>query len=156
MIVIGGPQALRPQSRGADAYLTRNPSLQCRSLNRPPGSVPLLGGLRRSVECRVVGRLVLVGADHSEATVEAAVVVPVDPAGGGVFDVGDGLVRAVVEDRRADAFGFVESADRRHQCVIECVTDRADRGRDLLEREVFGQHQRRAMRAGMAVKSNSD
>lgn len=39
-----------------------------------------------------------------------AVVVPVQPAGGRVFDVGDGLVRAVVEHRRADAFGFVESS----------------------------------------------
>lgn len=71
-----------------------------------------------------MGRLELVGADHSEATVEATVIVPVDPAGGRVLDIGDGLVRAVVEDRGgAHAFGFVEPADRLHERVVEGVAD---------------------------------
>ena len=66
---------------------------------------------------------------------EPAVVVPVDPAGGGVFDVGDGLVRAIVEDRRTHAFGFIEPVDRLHQGVVVGIADRPDRGRDLLAQE---------------------
>jgi hypothetical protein len=56
-----------------------------------------------------VGLLVLDGRDVSQRRVEPAVVVPVDPAGGSVLDVGDGLVGAVVEDRGADALGLVET-----------------------------------------------
>ena len=52
-----------------------------------------------------MGLLELVRADHAEATVEAAVLVPVDPVGGRVLDVADGPVGAVVEDGGADAFG---------------------------------------------------
>ena len=78
-------------------------------------------------------------------------VVPVDPAYGRVFDVGDGLGRAVMEDRRAHAFGLVEPVDRLHQGVVIRVADRADRGRDLLEREVICQHNRRVLRPGIRV-----
>jgi hypothetical protein len=62
--------------------------------------------LRLSVEGSVVGLLVLDGWDVAQGRVEASVVVPVDPAGGGVLDVGDGLVGAVVEDGGADALGL--------------------------------------------------
>ena len=36
----------------------------------------------------------------------ASVVVPVDPAGSDVLDVGEGLVGAVVEDGRGDRLGL--------------------------------------------------
>jgi hypothetical protein len=51
---------------------------------------------------------------------------PVDPAGGGVLDVGDGLVGAVVEDGGADALGLVETVDRLHERVVVGVADAAD------------------------------
>ena len=44
-------------------------------------------------------------------------VVPVDPAGSGVLDVGEGLVGALVEDHRADAFGLEQTDDGFHQAV---------------------------------------
>jgi len=55
----------------------------------------------------VVGLLELVRVGHAEATVEPPVVVPVDPAGGRVLAVGDGLVWAFVEDRGAHTLGLV-------------------------------------------------
>ncbi len=39
--------------------------------------------------------------------VEAAVVPPVDPAGGGVLDVDQGLERALVEDVGGDGLGLI-------------------------------------------------
>jgi len=44
-----------------------------------------------SVEGSVVVLLVFDWWDHAEAAVEPSVVVPVDPAGGGVLDIADGL-----------------------------------------------------------------
>jgi hypothetical protein len=46
------------------------------------------------------------------------VVVPVGPAGGGVLDVGEGLVRPVVEQRGVDALGFEQADDAFHERVI--------------------------------------
>lgn len=46
-----------------------------------------------------------------------AMVVPVDPTGGGILDVREGLVRAVVEDRGADAFDVAEAVDCLHEIV---------------------------------------
>jgi hypothetical protein len=43
--------------------------------------------------------------DHPKGAVQASMVVPIDPAGGGVLDVGEGLVGAVVEDGRGDGLG---------------------------------------------------
>ena len=43
---------------------------------------------------------------------QASVVVPVDPAGGGVFDVVDGAVGPGVEDGGADALGLEQADDR--------------------------------------------
>lgn len=66
-------------------------------------------GLQLGVEGSVVGLFVFGWWDHREGRVESAVVVSVDPAGGGVLDVGDGLVGPVVEDRSAEAFGLVQA-----------------------------------------------
>ena len=46
-----------------------------------------------------------------------AVVKPIDPAGGRVFDLCDGLVGRVVKDGRADAFRFLEPVDGLHQRI---------------------------------------
>jgi len=65
-----------------------------------PGSLPFLYGVRLSVESSVVGLLVLDRWDVCQGAVQTPGVVPIDPAGGGVLDVGDGLVGALVEHRR--------------------------------------------------------
>jgi hypothetical protein len=54
--------------------------------------------------------------------VKPALVVPVDPAGDGVLDVGEGLVGALVEDHRADAFGLEQTDDDFDQAVVVGVT----------------------------------
>jgi hypothetical protein len=54
--------------------------------------------LRLSAEGSVVVLLVLDRGEPAEGPVQASVVVPVDPAGSDVLDVGEGLVGAVVED----------------------------------------------------------
>lgn len=56
---------------------------------------------------------------------EAAVVLPVDPAGGGVIDIGDGLVGPRVEHGGADALGLVQPVDGFHQGIVVGVTDGA-------------------------------
>jgi len=88
-----------------------------------------------------VGGFELCGADHAKRPVESSLVVPVDPAGGGVFDVGQRLVGAVVEDRGADALGLVEPVDALHQGIVG-IADAADRGPDAFEVEVLGQPDR--------------
>ena len=80
-------------------------------------AVPLLCGLRVSVEGRVVGVLSLGWWDVAKTRVKPTVVVPIDPAGGRVFDVCDGLVGPVVEHGGADAFCFVEPVDGLHQRI---------------------------------------
>jgi hypothetical protein len=67
--------------------------------------------LRLWVESSVVGLLELDMGEHAESAVQAAVVVPVDPAGGGVLDVGEGLVRVVVEDGGGDGLGLWTAFD---------------------------------------------
>jgi hypothetical protein len=54
---------------------------------------------------------------------KSAVVLPVDPAGGGPLDVGEGLVGAVVEDGGADALGLMKAVDRLDQGVVVGITD---------------------------------
>jgi hypothetical protein len=51
--------------------------------------MPLLCGLRLSGEGRVVGLLELGGWDVADARVKPTGVVPIDPASGRIFDVGD-------------------------------------------------------------------
>jgi hypothetical protein len=53
--------------------------------------------LRLSAEGSVVGLFVLDRGEYPQGAVQTSVVVPIDPPGGGVLDVGDGLVGAVVE-----------------------------------------------------------
>jgi hypothetical protein len=72
--------------------------------------------------------LIFDGRDHAEAAVQAAVVVPVDPAGGGELDVGEVLVGAGVEDGGADALGLEQPDHRFHERVVVGVADGADRG----------------------------
>src|SRR5690606_30581936 len=63
-----------------------------------PGSLALSYWRRLSVAGRVVVVLVLGGREVPEATVQASVVVPLDPSGGGELDLGDRLERPGVED----------------------------------------------------------
>lgn len=76
-------------------------------------------------------------AHHANGGVDAPLVVPVDPAGGRVFDVRDRLVRPVVEERRADALGLEQAVDRFDERVVVRVADRADRGADPFLDEVL-------------------
>ena len=116
-----------------------------------PRFLPLSYGLRLSVEGRVVGLLVLGGGEVAEATVQAPVVVPVDPAGGGVLDVADGPVGAGVEDGGADALGLVQPDHALHQRVVVGVPDAPDRWTDALEVQVVGEPDRRVLRACVSV-----
>ena len=100
-----------------------------------------------------MGVLELGGWDVAEARVKPTSVVPVDPAGGHVFDVRDRLVRAGVEVRRADAFGLVEAVHGLHEGVIVRVPDRPDRGGDAVERESLRVGDRGVPGAGVAVRS---
>ena len=124
----GGFDALSPSIRQAGtridgqvselaaALKRENPGRTAAQVKRP-GSPPLLNGLRLSVEGRVVGLFELHRGHHSKDAVQAPVVVPIDPADGGVLYVTDGPVWAAVEDRRADALGLVEADHALHQCV---------------------------------------
>jgi hypothetical protein len=81
--------------------------------------VPLSYGLLLRLQGSVVGLLVFGWGDVAQGAVQAAVVVSVDPACGGVLDVGEGLVGAVVEDAGADAFGLVQPDDGLHEGVVQ-------------------------------------
>jgi hypothetical protein len=70
-------------------------------------------------------------------------------AGGGVFDVGDGLVGAVMEHGCGDAFGLEQADDRFHQAVVLGVADGADRGGDAFQGEVLGEADRGVLAAGV-------
>lgn len=106
--------------------------------------MPLLCGVRFSVEGRVVVCLVFVGADHSETTLKTAVVVPVDPSGGRVLDVGDGLVGAGVENGRADAVGLVEPVDRLCRCLGYADTWASSGAEGRIVGDLVGMRQRRS------------
>lgn len=53
--------------------------------------MPLSCGLQLWVESSVVGVLVLCWGEVAEGGMNASLVVPVDPAGRGVLDIGEGL-----------------------------------------------------------------
>jgi hypothetical protein len=66
---------------------------QCRRRHmKRSGFVPLSYWLHLWVEGSVVGLFELDWRDVAERAVELVVVVPVDPSGGGVFDVSEALV----------------------------------------------------------------
>src|SRR5215212_12051219 len=96
-----------------------------------------LCGLRLSAEGSVVVLPVFDWGEPGEGPVQASVVVPVDPAGSDVLDVGEGLVKAVVEDGRGDRLGLEQSDDRFHQGVGVGIAHGADRGSDALQCEVL-------------------
>ena len=98
-----------------------------------------------------MGVFELDGGDHAEGAVQASVVVPVDPAGGGVLDVGECLVGPVVEDGGADALGLEQADHALHQRVVVGVADRPDRGRDAFVGEVVGEADRGVLRPGVGV-----
>ena len=75
-----------------------------------------------------MGLLELSGRDHAKRPVESAVVVPIDPAGGGVFHLGAGLIVALMEEGGADALGLEQTDDAFHQAVVEGVADGVDEG----------------------------
>ena len=93
-----------------------------------------------------MGVLELYRGGVAESGVKATVVVPVDPAGGRVLDVGDRLVGPGVEDRCADALGLVEADDRLHESVVVGIPDAADRGRQALQHQVVGVAHRGVLR----------
>lgn len=66
-------------------------------------------------------------AGSFQASAESLLVKPADPAEGRVFDIIDGLERAVVERAGPDALGLVKPDQRLGQGVIVGVTDRPDR-----------------------------
>src|SRR5918994_516287 len=78
-------------------------------------------------------------------------VVPVDPAGGGVLDVGEGLVGPAVEDRGAEALGLEQADDALHEAVVVGVADGPGRGGDAFESQMLGEPDRRVLRAGVVM-----
>jgi len=78
------------------------------------------------------------GCEHAEGAVQASVIVPVNPCGGGEFDILAGFVGAVVEHVGVHTFGFVDPVDGLHQSVVIRIADRADRRCDALEVQMLG------------------
>jgi hypothetical protein len=83
--------------------------------------------------------------------VQASLVVPVDPAGGHVLDVGEGLVGAVVEDGRGDRLCLEQTDQALHEGVVVGVPDRPDRRGDAFELEVLGEPDARVLAARVGV-----
>ena len=79
----------------------------------------------------VIGCLQIDGWDVAAVFVEAAVVEPVDPFGGGQFDLLDGAPRL----SGFDQLGFVQPVDRLGQRVIVGAADGTDRRLDASFRE---------------------
>jgi hypothetical protein len=103
-----------------------------------------------------VGTFVFMGGDHPEATVEAAIVVPVDPAPAVPYSMSARVfVGALVEHGGADALGLVEAVDCLHKRVVTGVADRADRWGDTFEFEVLGEPQRGVLRPGIAGREST-
>ena len=81
----------------------------------------------------VVGLLQLDRWDVAAILEQAGGVEPVDPFGGGVFDLVDAAPRALVPDD----LGLVEAVDGLGQRVVIARPDRADRGGDPGDRDPF-------------------
>ena len=79
-----------------------------------------------------MGVLDLLGNCHA-----GAVVPPVEPAGGGLFDVDVGAVRPRAKDGGADAPGFEQSDHRSYKPTFISVRDRSGRWPYALEVEVL-------------------
>ena len=102
---------------------------------------------RREVMLSVVGVLEVGGWDVAAVLVEASVVEPVDPLGGGDLDVVDALPRP----SRLDQFGLVETVDRLCKGIVERVADRPHRGGDAGLGQPLAVAQRRVLGSSVAV-----
>ena len=87
----------------------------------------------------VVGPLQFDGRDVAAVLVEAVVVEPVNPCGGGHLDVLGGAPRLAGFDQ----FGLVQTVDRLGQRVVIRAADRANRGLDSGLCEAFAESDRR-------------
>jgi hypothetical protein len=97
----------------------------------------------------VVGRFQFDRWDVAAVLVEAVVVEPVDPFGGGQFDFFDGAPGLAGFDQ----LGLVEAVDRLGEGVV-AAADRPDRGLDPGLGEAFGEPDRRVLRSPIGVKSD--
>jgi hypothetical protein len=87
------------------------------------------------------------GRDVTYLTVQAAVVVPVDPLGGAQLDVGQGAPGPAALDQ----LGLVQADRRLHQGVVQRVAYRADRGGDVFPGQVGCQTETRILRPRVGV-----
>ena len=89
----------------------------------------------------VIGGLQFDWWDVAAVFVEAAVVEPVDPFGGGQFDLLDGPPRFAGFYQ----LGFVQAVDRLGQGVVIGAADRPDRGLDARLGEPLAEPDRRVL-----------
>jgi len=101
--------------------------------------------LRLSVKGGVVGRFGLDEWHHCDGAVGSAVVVALDPAGGGLLDVGDGLEGSVVGQSGARALGLEQTINAFRQSITVCVADTADGWADALKCKAFGEENSRVL-----------
>lgn len=102
--------------------------------------------------CSVVGGLGFGRWDTAEAVHEPAGVVPVDPGGGDLFQVGQGADGAVPERGAvADAFGLVQPDRGLGEGVVVGIAHAADRGLQALQQERLAEADRGVLRAGVGV-----
>ena len=94
-----------------------------------------------------MGVLELCGGEVLEATVQAPVVPPVDPACGSPFDINNVAVGPVVEHGGADALGLEQPDHRLHERVVICIRDCPNGRADALEVEVLGERDGRVLTA---------
>ena len=103
-----------------------------------------------SPDLSVVGRLQFDGWDVPAVLIEAVVVEPVDPFGGGEFDLLDGPPGLAWFDQ----LGLVQAVDRFGQGVVIGAADRADRGLDPGVGEPLGEPDRSVLRTSICMVDN--
>ena len=99
----------------------------------------------------VIGPLQFDGRDVAAVLVEAVMVEPVDPLGGGVFHLVDrppGLARV-------DQLGLVQPIYRLREGIIVGRSDRSDRRLDPGFGEPLGEPDRRILGSSIRIKPNS-
>jgi hypothetical protein len=79
---------------------------------------------------------------------QAPIVIPIDPAHGRVFDVGNVLKRPSVERISSPyCFGFKQSNCRLSQGIIVRVADASNRSQDPFEHQFLGKFQGNILRS---------